>query len=460
MKQSKSNQNKLMFPIPQDRCSHCSPRPLKFVSITRRLPSQRVEMFRRWVTQHLDVVCAALYSSLPDFPLWRCKIGSCGVLNLSASTCCHRCGSTRGAPAWVCLECSSRNPLSVRVCTKCASPMVIPKEWTCPSCSHGNPFDTVSCQECQHSMMWSASNEANEKDIDAKVDDAEGRSIQAAADDEEPLPGPPGFDWMCRAETCGTVNSGDEEHCTECQMKLIPSAWCCEQCGAKNHRTRSQCFDCGHSIGLSWTCTACEKKTSVYQTTCRGCGENRPPIQPTQPISRSAGGDSRQPPGHRRGASDWICPMCSTLNFSWRDRCFQCDGAAGDAVGGDAGPRLDAPIGDSNWVCRSCMASNFRTREDCWQCGAKASSRAPSMQKQETLPSISHEGFQASAVDDDAPGAKKSWAAPLSPKDVGDWVCPKCFSKNFKSRKECFKCGAAKATLVKARMRARTPVKL
>ncbi|ORC93061.1 uncharacterized protein TM35_000023870 [Trypanosoma theileri] len=287
-----------------------------------------------------------------------------------------------------------------------------------------------------------------------------------------PLPtgipqGPPGFDWMCRESNCGTINAGDEENCSKCGTHITPSEWECCHCGAVNHLTRSRCFNCQVPISVSWVCSSCRAATSIYDRTCRECGIPRPPTEPKEArdVQQTWKANSTTTGGGRRRTmrrEDWNCPECQGLNFASRTACYQCGAPKStseesvSSVNTEAVP--DPALSHNNWFCRYCQASNFRTRTSCWQCGrASAESGATSWSNDESTPQFEREGFQqdvdGSSV---AEGQMNVWN-----KKSDDWTCGKCFSKNFKNRQECHKCGATKTVAVAPRRAfVRKPVKI
>jgi hypothetical protein len=451
------------------------------------------------VEEHL-VSCQRRYhshSTASAVTLWTCTNKKCGVLNFSLQTNCHRCGTVKPTrSSWICSDCGASNRPGVLFCVRCASEAKAATTWKCPGCTKTSPVVAKdggvqhTCTHCGYDITRispaaaaeSTSAEAPQNSDPAADTTAKSSSNVVAAaraqtvlEDNEPLPGPPGFDWMCREKTCGTVNGGDDECCGKCQVKLIPSRWTCQSCAAVNHRTRTQCFDCGDPIKVSWTCAQCTTKSSVYEKECRQCSAPQPPVVPTKFPHQGGGADFRSGGGggggrqSGKGGGDWVCPLCSALNFSYRDKCFQCDASLSGDGTSVSGPgetvKLAVPVGDSNWVCHSCSSTNFRTRTTCWQCNAECLSGAGAAKIDDevdasVLPNIAKEGFQQSDKDEVAPGQKKQWTRITNLKDVGDWVCPKCFTKNFKSRKECFKCNSPKTLLTQTKIRVRTPSKI
>lgn len=281
-------------------------------------------------------------------------------------------------------------------------------------------------------------------------------------------PGPPGFDWMCRESTCGHCNPGDEENCLQCGAHIAPANWECQACAAMNHLSRSRCFYCKTSIPAGWTCAACGVRTSIYDAACRGCGASRPEVAPK---TMSELTQSTSPPRGPRRGMDWTCPSCDGLNFARRTECYQC-GQPRPATAGHAPPPhhqssafsetvADDGFGDprstqqNNWICPTCQASNFRTRRTCWQCHSEAPAGAGGWAESNTAPRFEREGFQDAADSKPAEGQMNPW------KKTDEWVCAKCFSRNFRVRNDCFKCGAPKSLAVAPRRSPiRKPVKL
>ncbi|RNF24078.1 putative Ran GDP binding protein [Trypanosoma conorhini] len=282
-------------------------------------------------------------------------------------------------------------------------------------------------------------------------------------------PGPPGFDWMCRDPSCGTINAGDEESCSKCGKHITPAEWECCHCGAMNHLSRSRCFNCHIIIPVSWVCSGCKTSTSIYDRDCRQCGEPRPATEPKDPRDVQLPMHARGPAfagGGRRQMSrarDWNCAECHGLNFASRTACYQCgaprSAAEADSFDGasSASASPNVAVSHNNWFCRHCQASNFRTRTSCWQCGqASSESGATSWSDDDATPHFEKEGFQQESDESVAEGQVNVWG-----KKNDDWTCGKCFSKNFKNRQECHKCGAAKTVAVAPRRAfVRKPVKI
>ncbi|KAK7199852.1 Zn-finger in Ran binding protein [Novymonas esmeraldas] len=305
---------------------------------------------------------------------------------------------------------------------------------------------------------------------------AKRRSALAMVTDAATTPvGPPGFDWMCRNASCGQINPGDEESCLKCGTHIDPTEWECPQCAAVNFHTRASCFNCKTRIPVCWTCTACHGTTSVYDKACRTCGADRPAVEPRSPrdVAHRLGGAGGYVQQAEKGRGDWYCSACSALNFSRRQTCFQChssrpaptpDAAAvmpsysgwGEPASGGGAPAPAPPsVQHNNWICTSCQASNFRTRHNCWKCGL-TSGRAGEWSSESVTPQFEREGFQSSDGAKSAEGTMNStW------KVSDDWLCAKCYSKNFKNRLECYRCGSRKTTLAVPRGSGlRKPVKL
>jgi hypothetical protein len=272
------------------------------------------------------------------------------------------------------------------------------------------------------------------------------------------LVGPPGHDWMCRSAACGTVNGGDDDVCSACRQPFSAGQWECQACAAVNHESRNQCFNCSTTIPVSWSCDSCNAMTSVYDATCRHCTASRTKVEPKTPKDVSiAARTATTKPGIKPRRADWSCPSCHTLNFASRQRCFKCDMdkpgvAAASFDGGESTASTwsaTPSVGDGNWLCTKCSASNFRTRSECWQCKAPAgANQVGGWANVDSSPSFEKEGFQTDGWKDaPAPGQVNSWGGKVSE----DWSCSKCFSKNFKGKTECFKCGAPKTTIAAPR---------
>nr|CCC93725.1 conserved hypothetical protein [Trypanosoma congolense IL3000] len=286
--------------------------------------------------------------------------------------------------------------------------------------------------------------------------------------------GPPGFDWMCREPRCAVINAGDEENCTACGTHIEPKDWECCHCGAMNHMSRAKCFNCRVTISISWVCSDCRTATSIYERNCRKCEKPRPPTEPKEARdiqSQSlSGGRGVHPIGGRgRGPmrQDWNCVECQGHNFASRTSCFRCgaarstaDSALSGGIGNNGGGfdgATDHVMNHNNWFCRHCQSSNFRTRSNCWQCGRPSSeSGATTWSEDDSVPHFEKEGFQETSDERVAEGQMNTWT-----KKTDDWTCGKCFSKNFKNRQECHKCGATKSVAVPQRRAfVRKPVKI
>ncbi|CCW67014.1 unnamed protein product [Phytomonas sp. Hart1] len=279
-------------------------------------------------------------------------------------------------------------------------------------------------------------------------------------------PGPPGFDWMCRVRTCGHTNPGDEENCMKCGQHITPSEWECQQCAALNHLSRARCFNCFGYIPIHWTCEQCQTLTSVYEKACRQCGVEKTPQQPRNPsdIQGTFGsGRHNKRESNPPMRSDWYCEKCGCMNFSRRNECFGCktprdifeDNTSQMNPYAPSTATLNANTNHQNWSCPGCRAANFRTRTTCWKCGGQAPSVITWAAESHT-PHFEQEGFLKDEVDArPTEGAMNSW------KKSDDWVCAKCFAKNFRSKVECFKCGSPKSMAVAPRRASvRKPVKL
>lgn len=272
--------------------------------------------------------------------------------------------------------------------------------------------------------------------------------------------GPPGFDWMCRGQTCGHINPGDEENCTLCGDHIAPSEWECQQCGAMNHLSRSRCFNCRSAIAVSWACSACSTATSIYDKVCRQCGLERPPVEPKEAreVRRNQALFGMQ---QHRQRSDWHCPSCNAVNFSRRTECYQCSAARPtvteeDGLSGAGFNSGGAPSSQhNNWICTNCQASNFRTRTKCWKCSKESERENEWSSEPSAMPHFAAEGFQEGADTKSSGNQAYMW------KKTDEWTCAKCFSKNGKNRSECHRCGSRKTAIVASRRAStRKPVKL
>lgn len=426
---------------------------------------------------------------------------------------------------WVCADCDAQNHKGVRFCKKCASPASNSSGlWACACCHKNNKIDDLddnsTCGYCEYDMAPKTRTEAEtlqlQQEISQRIKEQQIAYDTAPVDPDweerqshnpwasekatpdpapekpaEPKPkrfeykpfvfteekvavsrllkpkkvaipapeGPPGFDWMCRERACGAMNKGNTNICVQCNSQIVPAEWECDTCAAKNHWSRGMCFACHTPITPSWLCNRCRTRTSIYDTGCRSCGSLRPPVDPVDPKDIRSGKVTKK--STKKTGADWVCEGCRAQNFSWRDRCFSCDMAkepgAGGSVWTDGSTNDGSPIAtvnDNNWICDSCHASNFRTRTECWQCGKGAVSAAIATDN-ESVPTFTKEGFQKGVEDAPALGTSKSaWSS-------DDWVCGKCFAKNFKSRGECHKCGTTKTVAaVTKRITIKKPVKI
>ena len=403
---------------------------------------------------------------------------------------------------WTCGTCGQKEiPGTVKFCRRCAAAYSPPPAWTCPSCDGANPIDPIKvaaspqCGHCAYTLRPGG------------ADNDEAQAASLAASSSRPLPaksipapqpqrpptrptpstsqaptielggnrggtaqqqvgqqsgaqidvsklGPPGFAWMCRAQTCNHVNEGNTAFCTECQGPIQPASWGCE-CGAVNYMLRNVCFSCNVPIRPTWLCMGCRSQTSVYEGQCRSCGEERKMV-----AGRGSGRGSRRAAGS--GAGDWICSACRKMNHANRTECFGCElpKQTSDEMTGNAGQIQ--MVGDSNWTCRSCSAVNFRTRKSCWQCNAVVGRGGGAINAgiddldEASKPQIAKEGFQDPSTEDgpghSEPKQRKVWLANDEKMEDSDWVCARCMHKNFRTSKDCFKCFAPKVVAPMSRV--------
>ncbi|EPY25174.1 hypothetical protein AGDE_11983 [Angomonas deanei] len=424
---------------------------------------------------------------------WMCTDPKCREVNPSSRIHCGKC--EKGKPnfgMWKCAKCNTVNFGGVKQCKSCTAPASDSSEfWMCASCQQNNRHDPISnnsrCGFCLYNMAPSLLPSEEEGMAPHQETPGEGteaedpvhasphytspafdkykkplepfkpktfesyhsRLVRKAKGTTEDTLGQRRSEWMCRS--CGGLNAVDNEQCSKCNAKLSPVDWECLQCAALNHMSRAKCFNCGVPIPTSWMCKTCGTQTSIYDKACRSCGEARAAVTPANPPRRAP----RKNAPMAKKNNDWYCPACNVMNFAKRHECFKC--GCQKPAGGDFTPSEvlgeDAPSvapTQNNWTCVHCNSNNFRTRSTCWQCGAKNENAAP-QEKEANL--YDREGFQdAGKV---SVGSAETW------NQKGEWVCGKCFAKNYKGRQECFKCGSQK-TVVTASRRAnvRKPVKL
>nr|CCM19483.1 hypothetical protein, conserved [Leishmania guyanensis] len=487
---------------------------------------------------------------------WMCAKESCRVVNAETRKECESCGAEKPQLlGWKCVGCTTINYAGVRKCRKCEEASDKSKGfWMCAVCHENNRVDEIEdnsrCGFCGYNMAPHSVAEdeilrrAQEKAVMQQQQQEHYDSISYKDADEQftnplegagaldpslrathsgreaPIPGrllklpavgpfvpgdvpetrhsrlhqrrkvnpalqtvldganlpegPPGFDWMCRNSSCGQINPGDEESCLKCGTHITPAEWECPLCAALNHLARSRCFHCRSRIPVCWTCRACQGTTSIYDKVCRGCGIDRPAAEPrtVREVERNGGGHAGgYVPQGNRARGEWYCSTCSSLNYSRRTECFQCSSprpsspaqAVTDSFSATGWGEMDGTgttaiataVQHNNWICVYCQTSNFRTRRDCWKCG-RATERADEWSSKGLTPQYEHEGFQEGSGARSAEGnMNTSW------RTSGDWMCAKCYSKNFRSRLECFRCGARKLAVSASRgCGARKPVKL
>lgn len=115
--------------------------------------------------------------------------------------------------------------------------------------------------------------------------------------------------------------------------------------------------------------------------------------------------------------ADWTC-ACGFLNYGFRRTCFCCHQTNGaqskTAVALQAKTigesMLDATFKKGDWQC-VCGVHNFARRDECVRCGRSKP------QYRNGMGAIGHQKFLP-----------------------GDWICSRCKSHNFRSRKLCMKC--------------------
>ncbi|EPY25683.1 hypothetical protein STCU_06560 [Strigomonas culicis] len=443
---------------------------------------------------------------------WMCPSAACRHVSKGTQLQCERCGTAKPPlRAWKCVRCDAANHSGVKKCKTCGEPHATSAGfWMCAACQEKNRIDELEdnsrCGFCGYDMAPMSRSEEDilqqsQERFQSSPSDASytgegaagaagpresesarkpvglapptlkpiapfefkaestkrsfiGRAPPKAVTDRPP-PGPPGFDWMCRVADCGCINPGDEEVCISCGVHIAPAEWECPQCAALNHLSRPRCFSCTTPIPLNWSCASCGEVTSIYDKTCRRCHTERPPTVP------KLGNDIRREQ-QKLGGSDWYCTACQAMNFSRRRECFQC-GAPRAAQGGRSAPRstafVDGPVQEekrvhNNWTCPHCNSNNFRTRDSCWQCGQR--NENPNMRGEQATLSYAKEGFQEGRNERPAEGRMNE-----AENKNADWVCAKCFARNFKMRQECYKCGAPKThAFVPRRTTVRKPAKL
>lgn len=458
--------------------------------------------------------CEVCGADKPNLKGWLCE--ECGTRNHKGVKKCHKCAASaeKSSEFWMCAACEKNNRIDdlddnsrCGFCGYDMAPMTmteaeairIQNERSQRLREAQEQFDNISARDADEQFGDETAGASSLPNDLRQVPVASVRKLPDIPNVEpfvplplesahsrifkkpKPLPpssaplGPPGFDWMCREATCGTINAGDEESCSKCGTHINPTEWECCHCGALNHMSRSRCFSCHIIIPVSWVCSSCRTATSIYDHSCRNCGEARPATEPKDPRSvrppmtthtgsfRGAGG--RRHMVHRQ---DWNCAECHGVNFASRTSCYQCGAPRGSSDSMASSSAADAnacadqatqdfAVSHNNWFCRHCQVSNFRTRTSCWQCGRTSSgSGATSWSADEFAPEFEKEGFQPEADGGISEGQVSVWS-----KKSDDWTCGKCFSKNFKNRQECHKCGAAKTVAVAPRRAfVRKPVKI
>lgn len=461
----------------------------------------------RHVSAPSAMQCEACGAEKPNLKGWLCE--ECGTRNHKGVKKCHKCAASveKSSEFWMCAACEKNNRIDdlddnsrCGFCGYDMAPMTmteaealrIQNERSQRLREAQEQFDSISAHDADEQFGDETAGGSSLPNALREMPSAAPRTALKIPEVQpftpppvgtahsrifrkpKPLPpagvppGPPGFDWMCREPNCGTINPGDEENCSKCGTHITPAEWECCHCGAMNHMSRSRCFSCRIIIPVSWVCSSCRTATSIYDSSCRQCGEARPATEPKDPRDVRAPmmhtGGSRG--GRRRDMSrqDWNCAECHGMNFASRTACYQCgaprsnsDAAASAANASFEPAAADFAVNHNNWFCRHCQASNFRTRTNCWQCGrASSESSATSWSNDESAPQFEKEGFQKESDDAVSEGQVSVWN-----KKTDDWTCGKCFSKNFKNRQECHKCGATKTVAVAPRrVFVRKPVKI
>ncbi|KAG8340954.1 hypothetical protein TRVL_08220 [Trypanosoma vivax] len=457
----------------------------------------------RHVSVHGATHCEACGEAKPNLKGWLCT--ECNSRNHQGVKKCSKCGSswTNSSEFWMCIACEKNNRIDdlddnsrCGFCGYDMAPMTM-TESEALRIQHERSerlreaqeqFDSLSARDADEQFGDETAGASNlPKELQQPIPVVQRPALNIPeVKPFSPMPlesshsrilkkprpssllhttnGPPGFDWMCRQPTCGAINSGDEENCSGCGARIEPSEWECCHCGAMNHMSRAKCFNCHITISVSWVCPACNAKTSIYDRNCRQCDQMRPPTEPkdARTVQQQCLSSHRGARGRSPFRQDWHCAECQGLNFASRTACFQCgasrstaDAAFSTGAGHDGAP--NPALSHNNWFCRHCQASNFRTRTSCWQCGrASSESDATSFSEESSVPRFEKEGFQENSDASAAEGQVNVWS-----KKSEEWTCGKCFSKNFKNRQECHKCGAAKTVAVAPRRAmVRKPVKI
>ena len=186
-------------------------------------------------------------------------------------------------------------------------------------------------------------------------------------------------------------------------MEARPGDWECPDCGKVVFKSKSECFSCG------------APKPAGLDDGFGGGG-----------FGGSFGGGQK----FEARPGDWECPECGKLVFKSKSECFSCgapkpegldDGFGGGGFGG--GQKLEARPGD--WECPECGKLVFKSKSECFSCGAPK-------------PAGLDDGFGGGGFGGSFGGGQKFEARP------GDWECPECGKLVFKSKSECFSCGAPK----------------
>ena len=402
-----------------------------------------------------------------EFPLWWCTDSACSAANSINHSSCHKCNAvkkidltidTTNSSHWVCHSCFNVNKSLLKFCQVCASTkeFKLPTVWMCPSCNTYNELSTTNfktsnnlsnanyqlkpCLKCDFDLLNTQTNTKDNKSNLSKNSISTDEEMLSVIGVPTEFSEPPGFPWVCRNAECGQLNNGNTATCSKCKYILIPASWNCHICASENHFSRIECFLCSAPVPSGWDCKKCKTTTSVYESLCRFCLSPKPLIESTfqRVIQKSA----------------LVCMSCGTTNKHLSLYCQECNQKLSQC------DNFNSIVKDANWKCNNCNTLNFRVRDTCWNCGLTASNKAISyagMENQTVPPDIEKEGFQEITKTQEKVRMNN---AAMNIKVLNNWVCSKCFEKNFKTNKECSKCNTPRMLMKMAKLRVKVPVKL
>lgn len=117
----------------------------------------------------------------------------------------------------------------------------------------------------------------------------------------------------------------------------------------------------GFGKGGCWGAMPMMPPWMLSKGSCKGLGKGW-----RTNVGGGGGAFGRLPAGGKPG--DWICVVCSSVNYSNRDKCNACGHPRGNAK------RLGMKAGD--WVCSTCGDLVFATKSACSMCGTPKSADA------------------------------------------------------------------------------------